>query len=88
MCREIAARFAVNGRVAYCERYGNGHINETYLVETDGGARYILGSKTPGQAATYKGSDCMSELTDNERIDVAATRVLVKYKAAFEELAK
>lgn len=54
----------------------------------DGGARYILGSKTPGQAATYKGSDCMSELTDNERIDVAATRVLVKYKAAFEELAK
>ena len=42
MCREIAARFAVNGRVAYCERYGNGHINETYLVETDGGARYIL----------------------------------------------
>lgn len=42
MCSEIAARFAVNGRVAYCERYGNGHINETYLVETDGGARYIL----------------------------------------------
>lgn len=42
MCREIAARFAVNGRVAYCERYGNGHINETYLVETDGGTRYIL----------------------------------------------
>lgn len=42
MCREIAARFAVNGRVAYCERYGNGHINETYLVETDGGVRYIL----------------------------------------------
>lgn len=42
MCREIAARFAVNGRVAYCERYGNGHINETYLVETDDGARYIL----------------------------------------------
>ncbi len=42
MCREIAARFAVNGRVAYCERYGSGHINETYLVETDGGARYIL----------------------------------------------
>ena len=42
MCREIAARFAVNGRVAYCERYGCGHINETYLVETDGGARYIL----------------------------------------------
>lgn len=42
MCREIAARFAVNGWVAYCERYGSGHINETYLVETDGGARYIL----------------------------------------------
>ena len=42
MCKEIAARFAVNGQVASCERYGSGHINETYLVETDGGARYIL----------------------------------------------
>ena len=42
MCREIAARFAVNGSIAQCERYGSGHINETYLVITDRNARYIL----------------------------------------------
>lgn len=42
MHREIAARFAINGRVAQCERYGSGHINETYLVLTDQNARYIL----------------------------------------------
>ena len=26
----------------YCEPYGEGHINRTYLVETDAGVRYIL----------------------------------------------
>ena len=28
------------------------------------------------------------DLTDDERIDIAAARVLAKYKPAFEELAK
>lgn len=42
MCREIAEKFAVSGRVMRCERHGSGHINETYLVETDSGRRYIL----------------------------------------------
>ena len=42
MSREIASRFAINGEVTYCERYGQGHINETYLVETDKGVQYIL----------------------------------------------
>ena len=28
------------------------------------------------------------ELTDDERIDIAATRILMRYKSAFEELAK
>ena len=34
-------QFALKGAVQSCERYGNGHINETYLV-TCPSARYIL----------------------------------------------
>ena len=33
--------FAFEGKILSCERYGNGHINETYLVVTTA-ARYIL----------------------------------------------
>ena len=39
---EIAGRFAVKGTPVSCERYGSGHINETYLVKTDAGADYIM----------------------------------------------
>jgi len=34
--------FALDGRAVSCERYGNGHINETYLVRTDRQHDYIL----------------------------------------------
>ncbi|MEE1200834.1 MAG: aminoglycoside phosphotransferase family protein [Christensenellales bacterium] len=37
-----AERFAVNGVIIRCERYGSGHINETYHVRTDGDDSYIL----------------------------------------------
>ena len=39
---EIAARFAVDGGVDRCERYGNGHINETFLVTAQTGRQYVL----------------------------------------------
>ncbi len=39
---EIAGLFAVRGDVLSCERYGNGHINETYLVKTANDSFYIL----------------------------------------------
>ncbi len=39
---KVAYSFELNGRPISCVRYGNGHINTTYLVETDRGARYIL----------------------------------------------
>ncbi len=35
-------RFKLEGSPVYCERYGCGHINETYLVKTDKNKRYIL----------------------------------------------
>ena len=42
MLSDICTRFAIEGRPISCGRYGNGHINETYLVETTGKPRYIL----------------------------------------------
>lgn len=35
-------RFAIKGNMGSCQRYGNGHINETYLVMTDAPHAYIL----------------------------------------------
>lgn len=34
--------FKIQGRPVSCERYGCGHINDTYLAVTDRGVRYIL----------------------------------------------
>ena len=38
----LLRRFRLQGTAVSCERYGQGHINQTYLVVTDAGARYIL----------------------------------------------
>ena len=40
--KEVLSRFRTEGEVLSCERYGCGHINETYLAVTDTGRRYIL----------------------------------------------
>ena len=40
--KEILNKFPMNGTVVSCEPYGSGHINDTYRVETDAGALYIL----------------------------------------------
>ena len=39
---QILAQFQLSGAPVSCERYGFGHINETYLVVTDTKTRYIL----------------------------------------------
>lgn len=39
--RSVIARFRTEGRLLSCEPYGDGHINDTYLVVTSGG-KYIL----------------------------------------------
>lgn len=38
----ICRQFQIDGAPLSCERYGNGHINETYLVITERGTWYIL----------------------------------------------
>jgi len=39
---DVVNRFQLDGAPVSCERYGNGHINRTYLVTTDAPHRYIL----------------------------------------------
>ena len=39
---ELLKKFALEGEPVSCERYGFGHINETYLTVTDTGRRYIF----------------------------------------------
>ena len=39
---DVLARFQLDVPAVSCERYGCGHINETYLVVTESGRRYIL----------------------------------------------
>ena len=39
---EIAHRFPIDGEVASISQIKSGHINETYLVTTHNGSRYIL----------------------------------------------
>lgn len=40
--RDLILKFQIQGSPKTCERYGQGHINETYLVTCDSGLRYIL----------------------------------------------
>ena len=40
--REVLSHFALDASAVSCERYGCGHINETYLVVAESGRRYIL----------------------------------------------
>ena len=39
---DVLARFQLDAPAVSCDRYGCGHINETYLVVTESGRRYIL----------------------------------------------
>lgn len=39
---QIYNNFSIEGRAFECKRYGNGHINETYLLKTDQPHDYIL----------------------------------------------
>ena len=40
--KEILTHFRTEGTPVSCVSYGSGHINETFLAETDRGRRYIL----------------------------------------------
>lgn len=39
---QVASQFCIEGKPQSCDRYGAGHINQTYLLLTEQGAPYIL----------------------------------------------
>ena len=40
--REMIGKFSVRGEPVWCQRFGCGHINETYMCTCDSGLSYIL----------------------------------------------
>lgn len=42
LLQSVLAQFPLESAPVSCRRYGSGHINQTYLVETQSGRRYIL----------------------------------------------
>ena len=52
------------------------------------GAVYIFKNNKAKYKLVNLEDSCELELTDSEKIEVVAKRVLLKYKEAFEELAK
>ena len=40
--QDILSAFRLKGRPVFCQRFGEGHINETYLTTCDSGLSYIL----------------------------------------------
>jgi len=52
---EIIRRFQLEGKAIRCESYGSGHINQTWLVETDRPHKYILQKVNTGVFPNGKG---------------------------------
>ncbi|MDR3293933.1 MAG: type II toxin-antitoxin system Phd/YefM family antitoxin [Clostridiales bacterium] len=57
------------------------------LAETNGSA-VIFKNNRPKYILVDVAQNPVFELTENEKIDIVAKRVLEKYRSAFEELAK
>ena len=38
----VAAKFQIEGNPVKCERFGNGHINQTFIISTDAPSVYVL----------------------------------------------
>jgi len=71
----IANEFSINGEVNSCTPYGNGHINNTFLIDTSEGKRYVLQSvntnvfKRPEEVMSniLKVTSFLRENSDDER---------------------
>ena len=46
---KIIKNFKISGKLISCERYGEGHINETYLAEADELATFIYEAREVGR---------------------------------------
>ncbi len=66
----------------------NQNFSKVARVAEKKGAVLIFKNNRPKYLVVDVENDTYMDLSDDEKIDVAAKRVLNKYRAAFEELAK
>ena len=66
----------------------NQNFSKVARVAEKKGAVLIFKNNRPKYMVVDVDNDTYMDLSDDEKIDVAAKRVLNKYRAAFEELAK
>ena len=66
----------------------NQNFSKVARVAEKKGAVLIFKNNRPKYMVVDVENDTYMDLSDDEKIDVAAKRVLNKYRAAFEELAK
>ena len=81
---EALASFQIKGELVSCELYGNGHINDTFLVICkipEGQKRYVL------QRMNHEIFTCPEKLMDNiERVTTFLAKEIEKNKYEFEFL--
>ncbi|MGX8685561.1 MAG: type II toxin-antitoxin system Phd/YefM family antitoxin [Spirochaetales bacterium] len=66
----------------------NQNFSKAEMMAKENGAVYILKRKKPKYMLVDLDVYPVIEMTDDEKIDFVARRILNKYRAAFEELAK
>ena len=66
----------------------NQNFSRVARMAEKNGEVYIFKNNKPKYRLTDLESDTSLEMTDEEKIDFAAARILKKYRRAFEELAK
>lgn len=66
----------------------NQNFSKAEMMARENGAVYIFKRKKPKYMLVDLDVNPVIEMTDDEKIDFVARRILNKYRAAFEELAK
>jgi len=66
----------------------NQNFSRVTRIADKNGQAVIFKNNRPKYLLIDMDSNPYFELTDDEKIDIAAARILKKYRAAFEELAK
>ncbi|MBE7037880.1 MAG: type II toxin-antitoxin system Phd/YefM family antitoxin [Ruminococcaceae bacterium] len=66
----------------------NQNFSKVAKVAENNGQAVIFKNNKPKFLLIDIDSDCYFDITDDEKIDVAAKRIMQRFKPAFEELAK
>lgn len=66
----------------------NQNFSKVARMAEKSGELYIFKNNKPKYKLVDLEKDCAIKMTDDEKIDFVAARILKKYRGAFEELAK